>query len=193
MKGGNKDQIPPKARVMHESRQHRRPNRSTTPPRSLIGVLLRALLAPSHHADPADSHPLENVHDFNELLDCQIAVRANDYGDLRVSRLQCNQRCLKIGTIHDLPVELKNVVAIDLNDLCLRGIDLRLRGGATGNDKIDAIFHQRRCDHENDQKNKAKVEQRRHIQLGQRVQWIARTKASHLGWRLTDWRRIRCP
>src|SRR5215510_2319394 len=104
---------------MHESRQHRRPDRSTTPPWSLTSVLLRVLFAPSHHANPADSHSLENVHHFNELLDCQIAVRANDHGDLRVSRLQGSQRCLEIATIRDLPVELKNVVAIDLNDLRL--------------------------------------------------------------------------
>ena len=88
VKGGNKDQIPPKARVIHESRQHRRPNRSTTPQRSLVGALLRALLASSHYTDPADSHPLENVHHFNELLDGQIAIRANDHRHLGISRLQ---------------------------------------------------------------------------------------------------------
>ena len=191
MKGGDKDQIPPKARVMHESRQHGGPSRSTTPLQSLV-VLLRAFLAPGHYADSADSHPLENVHHFNELLDCQITIRTNDHRDLRVSRLQRSQRRLEVGPICDLPVELKNVIAINLNDLCLCGIDLRLRSSATRNNEIDAILNQRRCDHEDDQKDKAKVEQWRHVQLGQRVEWIARTKASHARWNRTDRRQVRC-
>ena len=87
VKGGDKNQIPPEVRVIHESRQKRRQNRLETGSVGSLRCLLMALLASGHHADTPDSNAFKNVHHFNKLLNGQIPIGSHHHGNLGIPRL----------------------------------------------------------------------------------------------------------
>jgi hypothetical protein len=144
----------------------------------LAGPLLTPLAA-CHHADPANADPLENIHHVNEFLDGQIPIWPHNYGNLRISRFKSGELRLKSGLARDFSVKLQDIVAVDLNDLSFFRVDLCLCRCAAGNNKIDTVLHEGRCDHENDQEHETQIQQRSDVQLRERVEGIARAEAAH--------------
>ena len=116
----------------------------------------------------ADVSALQRIHDADQFLHWQVAIRPNHDGDIPIGALQFgepNHECLGINL---LVVQLNRCVPVDRNRLHLRRIDRGVRGFAGRDDKIHAILDQWRRDYENNQQHEGEIEQRSDIDLRER-------------------------
>ena len=135
----------------------------------------------SHDPDFRNPGPLKDVHHGNKFLHGQLLVRADDYSRRGVLCMKGEQAGFQIGRGDNFAIQLDRIIFIDRDRHDFSGIDAPFCGRAGGHDEIHAVLDQRRCDHENNEQHERKVEKRRHVELGQRLQTVSRGIASHVG------------
>jgi hypothetical protein len=137
------------------------------------------LLRASRDSHFGDLRPLQHIHDAYQLLHSERFVRANNDRCLRLFRAQGDEPALQSWEIHDLVVECDHVISINSDGLDCGRVDGLICLSAGRHLEIDTLLHEWRGDDKNNEQNECEIEQRRNVDLGERVQCLTIGKASH--------------
>jgi hypothetical protein len=136
-------------------------------------------LAEGHDADFGDASAFEDVHDGDEFLNGELEVGANDDSGVGVFEFGGKESGFEVLSGDGGVVEFVGVVFVDRDGEDLGGVHGALRGGAFGDDEVEAVLDKGGGDHKDDQEHEGEIEQGGDIQLGEGLEVVLRGVAPH--------------
>lgn len=131
------------------------------------------------HPDLGDFGPFDGIEELDEFLDGELAIGADDYGDIWLGEGEVEELDFEEGEFDGGAIEFDFGVAIDGDGLESVWVGGFGGGGGGGDDEIHAIFHEGGGDHEDDEENESEIEHGGDIEFAEGLEALTIGEAAH--------------